>query len=424
MKKKFVTILLAGATMAVVFAGCGNKTEGTVTPTPTTVVENVNPTQEAEPTTEPTAEPTVEPTAEPTAEPTVEPTAEPTVEPTAEPTAEPTETPAVTDDFAETKVTLGQYKGLTLYEVDSKVIAQELREMMDGYAELVAVDRAAALGDTVNINYVGKKDGVAFEGGTDDSEEGFNLELGSNTFIDGFESGLIGAVAGEIRDLNLTFPEVYHSEELAGQTVVFTVTVNAVQERVVPELNDEFARENLPFDTVGEYVAALYEVRNQESFNEQIMTSLMESCTVENYPAEVIEQEKQYLIDYYNSYAQMYASYFGMDAETILQSMFGFESSDQLAVYAEEYAFTTVKQMLVLSEIATVENLVLTDEEYQQRALVYAVNNGYEDVATFEADYGKDTILEAVTLDAIIDYIITQSNIIKDESDGDIQQVE
>ena len=397
MKNHVIKFLLAGTFTMVLLAGCGNKTEGEATPTPAPT-ETVAPTQE--------------------------PTVEPTKEPQATETPVPTETPAVTDDFAETKITLGQYKGLTLYEVDSKVIAQELREMMEGYAELVTVNRAAVEGDTVNINYVGKKDGVAFEGGTDDSEEGFNLELGSHSFIDGFEEGLIGAVAGEVRDLNLTFPENYHSAELAGQAVVFTVTVNAVQESVIPELNDQFAKENLPFDTVGEYVAALYDVRNQESFNEQIMTSLMDSCTVEKYPANLVEEEKQYFLDYYNSYAEMYASYFGMDKEMILQQMFGFASSTQLEEYAQEYAYDTVKQMLILTEIATVENLVLTDDEYQQRALVYAINNGYEDVVTFETDYGKDAILEAVTLDYVIDYIIKEANIVYDESDNDITQID
>lgn len=403
MKKYGMKMLLAGTFVVLLLAGCGNTTTGETTPTQAPG-ETLAPTE------------TVAPTAEPTSV--------PTEAPEATETSVPTETPGVTQNFVETKVTLGQYKGLTLYEVDSKVIAAELHEMMAGYAELVEVDRAAAEGDTVNINYVGKKDGVAFEGGTDDSEEGFDLELGSKTFIDGFEEGLIGAVAGEVRDLNITFPENYHSAELAGQAVVFTVTVNAVQESVVPELDDKFARENLPFDTVGEYVAALYDVRNQESFNEQIMTSLMESCTVENYPAALIEEEKQYLLDYYNSYAEMYASYFGMDKETILQQMFGFTSVSQLEEYAQEYAYTTVKQMLILSEIAMVENLVMTDEEYQRRALVYAINNGYEDVATFEADYGKDVILEAVTLDFVIDYVISESTIISAVSDGDINRIE
>lgn len=383
MKKSIMTMLLAGTAVVACLTGCGNKTTGETNPTPTVALNTTE-------------------------------------------TPAPTETPVPTlvESYSETKVTLGQYKGLTLHEVDSSVIAEELREMMKGYAELVVVDRAAAEGDTVNINYVGKKDGVAFEGGTDDSDAGTNLELGSGSFIPGFEEGLIGAVAGEVRDLELTFPEEYHSAELAGQSVVFTVTVNTVQESIVPELTDEFAKENLPFDTVGGYVAALYEVRNQESFSDQVMTALMDSCTVENYPADTVEYEKQSLVEYYTGYAEYFAAYLGMDADSALKSLFGFESKEALENYAEEYALTTVKQMLILSQIAIEENLVLSDEEYQQRALSYAINNGYEDVPTFEQDYGKEAIVEAVTLDYVIDYVISQSTIVKAESNDNIQQAQ
>lgn len=398
MRKKFITLALAGIAATALLSGCGNKTEDTVTPTPTTAVETAAPTE----TTVPTELP--------------EETAAPTTTPA--PTPEPTDAPAVTDNEEETKVTLGKYKGLTLYEVDSSVIAQELVELMEGYVELVKVDRAAVEGDTVNINYVGKKDGVAFEGGTDDSEEGYNLELGSHSFIDGFEEGLVGAVAGEVRDLNLTFPEQYHSEELAGQSVVFTVTVNSVQEKVTPELTDEFAKENLEFDTVAEYISALYEVRNEESFYNQVSTALMETSTVENYPANLVETEKQSLIDYYMSYAEMYASYFGMDAESMLPSMFGFTSKADLESYAEEYAFNVVKNILVLREVAVQENLTVSEEEYQKRALVYAISYGYEDIESFEADYGEETVMEAVTMDYIMDYIISQSEIVKAEEDA------
>ena len=390
MKKKFATLLLAGAAVAVVLTGCGNKTEAEVTPTPVAPVETQAPTQAAEPTTEPTETPA----------------------------ATPTETPAVTENAEETKVTLGQYKGLTLYEVDSSVIAQELLELVEGYAELKEVKRAAVEGDTVNINYVGKKDGVAFEGGTDDSEEGYNLELGSGTFIDGFEEGLIGAKAGEVRDLELTFPENYGNAELAGQAVVFTVTVNSVQEMVTPELTDEFAKENLEFDTVAEYVTALYKVRNDEAFREQITTALMESSTVENYPAELIETEKQSLVDYYMYYAELYGSYYGMDAETTLTAMFGFESTAALEEYAQEYAFNVAKNALILSEIAVQENLTISQEEYQRRASIYATSYGYEDVESFEADYGAETVFEAITSDYIFDYIVSQANIIKAEDDA------
>lgn len=381
MRKKMITMLLAGTAVVAVLAGCGNKTEGETATTPT-----VTPTITATPT--------------------------------------PTEIPTVTDDFSETVVTLGQYKGLTLYEVDSSVIAQELVELMEGYATLEVVNRAAVEGDTVNINYVGTKDGIAFEGGTYAYDGGYDLELGSGNFIDGFEDGLIGAVAGEVRELALTFPETYGNTELAGQDVIFTVTVNSVKETVVPELTDEFAAENLEFDTVAGYIAALYEVRNEESFYDQISEALMATSSVENYPSATIEEEKQSLIDYYTSYAEIYGSYFGMDTETALQYMFGFESMEVLESYAEEYAFNVTKNMLILTEIAVQENLTISTEEYEYRALIYAYSYGYEDLESFEADYGEDAIMEAVTMDYIMDYIISQSTIVEAANDGDIQQVQ
>lgn len=392
MKKQHLTMLLAGALAMALFAGCGNKTEGEVSPTPA-VTESPAPTETLAPTQEPVAEPTT--------------------------ALQETEPPVVTEDYQETKVTLGRYKGLTLYEVESSVIAQELVEMMEEYKELALVFRGAENGDTVNIDYVGKKDGVAFEGGTD---EGFNLELGSNTFIDGFEEGLIGAVAGEVRELELTFPANYHSADLAGQTVVFTVTVNNVLEPVTPSLTDEFVQENLGYNTMAEYVAVLYAARNKESFYEQITTALMETSTVENYPSKLIEQEKQSLIEYYTSYAEMYSAYLGMDMETTLASMFGFESLEVLDNYAEEYAFNVVKNMLVLSEIAVQEGLTISTEEYQNRALVYATAYGYEDVASFEADFGKEAVMEAITADYVMDYVISQSTVVKAEDNKESEQ--
>lgn len=397
MKKKMLTFLLAGITAMLLLTGCGNKEEQQEnTPTPTEVVKATE---------TPVPTETVAPTE-------------------AAPVEEPTTAPEGTETPAETKVTLGQYKGLKLYEVDSSVIAEELFATLEEYAELVVVDRAAVEGDTVNINYVGKKDGVAFDGGTDDSEAGTDLTLGSGQFIDGFEEGLIGAVAGEVRDLNLTFPENYTSADLAGQSVVFTVTVNAVKESVVPELTDAFAAENLGCNTVAEYITALYAVRNEESFYNQISEYLMTSSTVENYPADAIAVEKQSMIDYYTSYAEYLGSMFGMDTEAALTSLFGFESLEVLESYAEEYAYNVVKNMLILTEIALVEKLEVSEEEYQNRALIYAQTYGYEDVESFETDYGKDMVVEAVTMDYVMDYIISQSEIIEAESDAIIQQAE
>ena len=165
------------------------------------------------------------------------------------------------------KVTIGEYKGLALTSVSEADLETEIKSMLESLAELVEVDRAAVDGDTVNINYVGLLNGEAFEGGTDDSETGHDLVLGSNSFIDGFEEGLIGAVAGDKIELNLIFPENYGKEELNGQAVVFQVTVNAVKESVVPEFTDELLAEKIPeYPTVDAYTTALRENMNRNTY--------------------------------------------------------------------------------------------------------------------------------------------------------------
>ena len=205
----------------------------------------------------------------------------------------------------EGNVVVGQYKGLALTSVSEATVEAEIATMLEEtFAELQTADCAAEEGDTVNINYVGMKDGVAFEGGTDDSEEGHNLVLGSGSFIDGFEDGLIGAVAGEERDLNLTFPENYGNTDLAGQAVVFHVTVNEVKEEVVPELTDAFVAENFPkYTTVAEYKAAYQEGLNYESYYSQITEQLMASSEVKEYNEAEVQEEKQALIEQYSSIA-------------------------------------------------------------------------------------------------------------------------
>ncbi len=404
MKKKAAIIFLISTLAMTCFAGCGNKNEGDVTPTPTTPVQATE-----------TPAPTEEPTTAPSE----------TSAPTEAPTAAPTEAPAVTGDISETKVTLGQYKGLTLHEVDSEEVAKELLALLEQFTELVAVDRAAVEGDTVNINYVGKKDGVPFDGGTDDSEAGYNLVLGSGSFIDGFEEGLVGAVAGEVRDLNLTFPEVYHSEELAGQSVVFTVTVNSVLEEVVPEASDAFAKENLGYNTWSEYVIALYSAMNKDSFYEQITESLMASSTVENYPQAELAIEKQRLYDYYYAAGEYYGSYYGMDAEMALMYFFGFKSLDDLDKWAEESAYEVVKNNLVLVEISKVEQLSMDEAEYQNRLSQMADYYGYgNNIDAFVDANGEDEVKKSILLDYVMSYIVSQATIIEADYDAVVQPEE
>lgn len=151
------------------------------------------------------------------------------------------------------KITLGDYKKLTAKAEKVAVTKKDVDEIIDrikkGYAEKQVVDRKAKKDDEVNIDFVGKKDGVAFDGG---SAEGYDIVLGSDSFIPGFEDGIVGHAAGDAFDLELEFPSHYHVEELKGTKVVFSVTLNAVKEVIEPELTDELAAKAGPFTSVKE----------------------------------------------------------------------------------------------------------------------------------------------------------------------------
>ena len=311
-------------------------------------------------------------------------------------------------------VTLGEYKGLTITSISQETLDTEIDSILESYTELVEVDRKAVEGDTVNINFVGTMDGVAFEGGTDDSEEGTDLELGSNMFIDGFEEGLIGVVAGEERVLNLTFPEDYY-EDKAGKDVVFTVTVNKVQESVTPELTDEFVATFGDYETVDEFVDELRENLNNNSYYTQITQLLLGSSEVTEYPEDEVTTEKETMMAYYLSYAEYYASMTGLDTDTALYYVSGLQSTEELETAAEEYAYQMVKNRMIMDEIARIEGIELTEEEYNTRTLEYAIMYGYEDIATFETDYGKEEMEQVILSDIVMDFLVEEAVIVDAE---------
>lgn len=154
------------------------------------------------------------------------------------------------------EVTLGQYKGLNVAKKTVKVTAKQVDERIaqeqEKQARLIEVDTAAANGNTVTMDFVGSVNGEKFEGG---SAENYDLELGSNTFIPGFEEQLVGVKAGEVKDVKVTFPENYQAENLAGKEAVFTCTIKAVKVKELPTVDDEFVKEISEFDTLAEYKA-------------------------------------------------------------------------------------------------------------------------------------------------------------------------
>ena len=253
-------------------------------------------------------------------------------------------------------ITLGKYKEL---EVDTK--SEEFSEyyeavrVEDADANLLYVKKiegTVADGDIINIDYIGKKDGIAFEGGT---AAGANLEIGSGTFIDGFESGLIGVNVGETVDLNLTFPADYGSAELAGQAVVFTVKVNYIQtDEPMPE-GDCYRQ--LGFDSPKEYIDDL----TKRAARNYLLDKAASNAKVKNYPSE----EATILCDsYFTQQNEMCYNYYGVSLSKYL-NMQG-ESIDSFKQNAmEKWVKPDMSKHMVFYAILDTEKLGLTEEEME-----------------------------------------------------------
>jgi trigger factor len=200
------------------------------------------------------------------------------------------------------EVKLGEIEGLEIeiprMEVDEEKVNSVLEGMRLRYAQSVEkIDEAASLGDILDINFTGYVDGEAFDGGTG---ENYPLELGSNTFIPGFEDQLLGTKAGEDKDVKVTFPEEYHAKELAGKDAVFKVTVNKITGKKLRDLNDEFAQEISEHDTMAELRAEieteLKEKNAQQKENatkEKIVDALIEKCELTVAPVVIFEEQKR-----------------------------------------------------------------------------------------------------------------------------------
>lgn len=265
-------------------------------------------------------------------------------------------------------VKLGKYDGIEITTHEVSVTDEEvesyIQSLLENSQSLVEVDRPAAEGDVVNIDYVGKKDGVAFDGGT---AQGQNLELGSHSFIDGFEEGLIGATKGEQRTLNLTFPAEYHSEELAGQAVTFDVTVNSVQEKSQPELTDEWVATttNNAQTTVDAYRAEIKsQLLAQKEKNErnQELTAALDAV-MNSSTFEVSEEAKTYEAAVQKERMNKQLSQYGLTLESYLQmTSMTQESYDQQMLEAGE---NVAKVKLMVDEIANKEKLKLDDAAYK-----------------------------------------------------------
>lgn len=299
-------------------------------------------------------------------------------------------------------VELGDLNGIEISADDITATDEEALERVhqflrenDAVSKMPVTGRAVQNGDFVNIDYVGTKDGVAFDGGT---AQGYELEIGSGTFIPGFEEGLIGAEIGETVALDLTFPEKYKSAELAGAAVVFTVTVNSIQAYSYPEVNDEFIADN--FSEYSSAEAFLADVKTDIISNKKwdlVRGKLLDGAKVLKYPEKEVASFEKELNDNYQNYADAY----GVTLEQFVENYMGM-TYDAFKQQVTEYSQGEVKTQMICVAFARREGIELSEEEFNDYVTFYA--NQYNCASNDEClqKYGKNNITIWGLTDTII----------------------
>ncbi len=294
------------------------------------------------------------------------------------------------------EVELGKYKGLNIDKKVKKVTAKdvdaELNKSLEKQARLVDSDAAAQNGSIVNIDFAGSVDGVAFEGG---SAEKYDLELGSGSFIPGFEEQLVGVKTGDKKEVTVKFPADYHAEELKDKEAVFACTVNAVKTKELPVLDDEFAKEISEFDTLKEYKEDLKaklqkdaETQAERDFENAIVEKIVDSAKVE-IPAAMVDEEADAMVQEFE-YRLMYQ---GIKLDDYLGYLK--MTKDQLKGEYKVQAEKSVKTRLVMEAIVKAEEIKFEDADVEAKIEKMATESGRK-VEDFKKSIKKEQIDYAV----------------------------
>ena len=310
------------------------------------------------------------------------------------------------------EVTLGEYKGIEAVRLTETVsddeVDEEIKSVQKRNARMLNVERAAEMGDTVDIDFKGFLNGEPFDGG---EAEGHSLELGSNSFVPGFEEQLVGMSAGEEKDIDITFPENY-TEELAGKAVVFHVKVNEVSAPEYPELDDEFAKDVSEFDTFDEYrtdVRATLQKkaddRTESAFKDAVIQKAVEAMTAD-IPEVMIEDKVE-------EFLRNYASQFGMSDRDMtkeeLLKLFGM-NEETVSMSIRPAAEAQVKTELLLEAVAAAEAIEPSEEELEEYCKKTAEGFGAEvaDVKRyFGEEYLKGELKKQKAMDLLVENAVS-----------------
>ncbi|MEG2928507.1 MAG: FKBP-type peptidyl-prolyl cis-trans isomerase [Oscillospiraceae bacterium] len=313
-----------------------------------------------------------------------------------------TEDGYIKDIKAKKSVKLGTYKGITVPKEKLEVKPEEIKAQVDAVLEYYVTYEALKEGEvkadsTLNIDYVGKVDGVAFEGGSTDGK-GTDVTIGVTQYIDDFLEQLVGHKVGEKFDIKVTFPDEYTSTELAGKNAVFSITINSLQgEKVYPELTDEFVKTNFSetagCNTIKEMEDTFRKQISTEQRSRYIWETMVAGMEIKKMPEKIMELQKGMAINYYEGAAQQY----GMTFEQYLGVLGKGTMEDFLK--AEEANFAAAaNETLIIQAIAEQEKILVTDEDIKAYL-------GKDDFSQEEAAYGKAYVKFVTMQNKVVDLV-------------------
>ena len=289
-------------------------------------------------------------------------------------------------------------------EPTSEDVQSQIDNLLSQHATTQQVtDRAAADGDTVDIDYSGTVDGVAFSGGT---YSGYSLKLGSGTFIDGFEDQIVGHTPGETFDVNVTFPDGYSDSTdadgntlvLSGKKAVFSVTLNSITEEVLPELTDAWVDENYgtsdDLHSVEALQAFFQEQLYSSNLHSAIMDYLLAKSTFSDIPQSIVDYQVTQCLNYYYTMA----SYYGYDLDSFVQTMMGYDDADAMLASMADSIESYAKEALIYQAVAESLNLAPTQEQID----VYS---------SYTSTYGENYCTMIAMMDAVTDALTTGAKV-------------
>ena len=306
-------------------------------------------------------------------------------------------------------VGLGKYKGVEVEKTDVTVSDEEVdaelaaeQEKNASYNEIT--DRPVADGDKINLNFEGFVDGVAFEGG---KGEDYPLTIGSGSFIPGFEEQLVGAEIGKEIEVNVTFPENYQSAELAGKPAVFKCTVLKITEKVLPELNDEFADDVSEFSTLEEYKADIrknLEVKKEEKARTEKENKVIDAIIADSeieIPGPMLKAQQEQIVD---EFAQRLQSQ-GLNIDQYFSYSGG--SREKMMEEVKDQADKRIRTRLVLEEIVKAENIVATEEDFEVELgkLAEAYGTDVDTVKKIFEGREKDRMMEDIAVQKAVSFV-------------------